>query len=85
MRAIDLHTRITDFKNQNSDAADLLLAVKWLGNSGSHADVATLTRDDMLDGMELLERALHLVYDDTAKRLAKLARDINRRRGPRKR
>jgi hypothetical protein len=84
-RAIDLHTRISDFKSQNAEAADLLLAVKWLGNTGSHADVSALTRDDVLDGMELLERALHLVYDDTAKRLARLARDINRRRGPRKR
>jgi hypothetical protein len=84
-RPIDLHTRIVDFKDQNSDAADLLLAVKWLGNTGSHADVSGLTREDVLDGMELLERALHLIYDDSAKRLAKLARDINRRRGPRKR
>jgi hypothetical protein len=84
-RAIDLHTRISDFKSQSPDAADLLLAVKWLGNAGSHADVSGLNRKDVLDGMELLERALHLIYDDTAKRLAKLARDINRRRGPRKR
>jgi hypothetical protein len=84
-RAINLHDRIIRFKPQNAEAADLLLAVKWLGNTGSHADLSGLTRDDVLDGMELLERALHLVYDDTPKRLAKLARDINRRRGPRKR
>jgi hypothetical protein len=84
-RAINLHTRITDFKDQNAEAAEMLLAVKWLGNTGSHADLNSLTREDVLDGMELLERALHLIYDDTAKRLAKLARDINRRRGPRKR
>ena len=81
-RKIDLHNRILDFKAQNAEAADLLLAVKWLGNTGSHADVSGLTREDVLDGMELLERALHLVYDDTPKRLARLAQRINRRRGP---
>ena len=80
-KAIALHNRIVDFKIQNAEATDLLLAVKWLGNTGSHADVSRLTRGS-LDGMELLERALHLIYDDTAKRLAKLAQNINRRRGP---
>ena len=81
-KKIALHNRIIDFKSQNADAADLLLAVKWLGNTGSHADVSGLTREDVLDAMELLERALHLVYDDTGKRLAKLAQSINRRKGP---
>lgn len=84
-KAINLHDRILDFKSQNAEAADLLLAVKWLGNTGSHADVTGLTREDLLDAMELLERALHLIYDDTAKRLTKLAQQINRKKGPARR
>lgn len=83
-RAINLHDRILQFQSQNADAANFLLAVKWLGNTGSHSD-AGLRREDVLDGMELLENALHLLYDDTPRRLARMARDINRRRGPRKR
>lgn len=81
-RQINLHARILDFRQQNPEAADLLLAVKWLGNTGSHSDVSGLTREDVLDAMELLERALHLVYDDTSKRLTRLAKQINRKRGP---
>lgn len=81
-RKIDLHNRIIDFRSRNPDAADLLLAVKWLGNTGSHADVSGLDREDVIDAMELLEQALHLIYDDTPRRLARLARQINRQRGP---
>jgi hypothetical protein len=80
-RKINLHLRIVDFGLQNPEAAELLFAVKWLGNTGSHSDTAGLNRSDVLDAMELLERALHLVYDEAPKRLAKLAKSINKKKG----
>lgn len=79
---INLHLRIVDFALQNPEAAEFLLAVKWLGNTGSHSDITGLNRSDVLDAMELLERALHLVYDEAPKRLARLAKSINKKKGP---
>ena len=49
----------------------MLEAVKWIGNSGSHSGAMPL--EDVLEGVALLERALHIVYDDTADQLDQLA------------
>jgi hypothetical protein len=51
--------------------------VKWIGNDGSHT--AALPLKDVLEGVALLERALHLVYDRTAEELDQLADEINLR------
>ncbi len=49
--------------------------MKWIGNDGSHT--AALPLKGVLEGAALLERALHLVYDQTAAELDQLAREIN--------
>jgi uncharacterized small protein (DUF1192 family) len=59
------------------------MAVKWLGNAGSHA--APLTADDVLDGFEILEHALDKLYSERDERVGALTRAINRRKAPRSR
>jgi Domain of unknown function (DUF4145) len=79
---LTLHDRIVAFRATNLDAADLLLAVKWLGNAGSHADMAGISRHDVLDGMEITEHVLHLLFDKSGQAVTKLAKSINKRKGP---
>jgi hypothetical protein len=81
-QTLNLHSRIVEYKGKQSEAADLLLAVKWIGNEGSHA--GSLKHEDVLDGYEMLGHVLDDVYERTRTRLANLAKSINRNKGPTK-
>jgi hypothetical protein len=82
-RRLTTHERIEKFTITQPTAGSFLEAVKWIGNAGSHETV--LTAKDVLDGAELLEHALHLLYDKRDQKLERRARQINRRKGlPRK-
>lgn len=70
-------------KTQLSDLCDRLLAVKHLGNAGSHP--GDVKEEDVFDGFDILERVLHDIYSDIESILSKMVREINRRKGPRKR
>lgn len=78
--APNLHARIEAYTITNSDLGGKLLAVKWLGNTGSHSD--DLSSGDVLDAFELLEDVLEQLYDNKSGRLKTLANTINTRRGP---
>jgi hypothetical protein len=78
---LSLHTRIKKFKEKAPDAADSLFAIKWLGNFGSHGEGSKLSSDDLLDGFELVEHVIDLIYVKRQERLNQTARLINRRRG----
>lgn len=78
---LKLHHRIERYASKRPDLADPLLAVKWLGNAGSHA--TPLSRDDVLDGYEIMEHVLDELYVRRARRVGALSREINRRKGPR--
>lgn len=81
---IKLHNRIDHhFRPKHPDLADLLLAAKWLGNSGAHGHA--LTWDDCLDGFDLLGAVFAELYEKKSKKLAALAQQINKRKGPRRR
>jgi hypothetical protein len=75
-----LHQRIEDFKVKNSEVGDYLMAIKWIGNAGSHS--SKLTHDDILDGFELLSHAIEKLYDPSHKELIQKARIINKRKKP---
>jgi len=79
---LSLHARIEKYSLKNTEVGAKLLAIKWIGNSGSH--IAKLTSTDVLDGFELLAHALEEIYDSKSTRLKKLADSINKKRGPRK-
>jgi hypothetical protein len=76
-----LHARIELFRKTKPAAADLLLAVKWVGNVGSHGDVLRL--DDVLGGVEIFDHTLRLLYDTSSTEIARKAAEINARKGVR--
>jgi len=82
-RALSLHKRIENFKLIKPDIADFLLAIKWIGNTGSHT--GKLERIDVLEAYELLELSLNKLYDDTEIKLSKISKEIIKRKGTRKR
>ncbi|MYX08601.1 hypothetical protein GTW98_17625 [Streptomyces sp. SID8375] len=55
------------------------VAVKWIGNVGSHED--RLQIPDVLDGVEILDFTLELVYDNRRDELKKKAAAIIARQG----
>jgi hypothetical protein len=78
MYRIDLHLRLQRYKQQRGGvSADDLMAIKWLGNSGSHSD--EISRDDLLDGFELLEHALAEILEKRSKKFAALAKGLTKR------
>lgn len=78
---LKLHDRIKEFEKKNSFLANLLMAIKWLGNAGSHKD--PLRRNDVLDAYEMLEHLLTEIYAPPAKSMAKIAKQINKTKKPR--
>jgi hypothetical protein len=79
-RALSLHSRIELFRKKNPDAGECLMAVKWLGNHGSHSGNA-LTPDDVLSASDLIEHALRLLYEKSNSPL-QVAKKINKKKGP---
>jgi hypothetical protein len=79
---LTLHARITLYRTRHPNEAHKLLAVKWIGNEGSHAG-ETLTRHNLCDGFELIEDVLRELFDrpDNQKRLMGMAKKIAKRRG----
>jgi hypothetical protein len=75
-RPVGLDTRIREYSAINQEVADLLLAVKWIGNAGSHANLGQLDADDLLDVFEIVELVLEDAYIGKRKRLAAIAAAI---------
>jgi hypothetical protein len=78
---LKLHHRIDRFGTRRPEIAEKLMAVKWIGNAGSHSNGATV--DDALDGYELMDWVLDTLYAKRHHRAATLTRAINRRKAPR--
>lgn len=79
---LSLHKRLELLREKKSEAADLLMAAKWIGNAGSHGK--PLQRDDLFNGFDLMEQALELLYSDAAAVARRLARNINKARKPKR-
>lgn len=79
---LSLHKRIQELQQVNRDIGDQLMAVKWLGNSGSHESNVSI--DDVLDAYELIEHALDELINQRSKRVATLAKNLTRKHAPRK-
>jgi hypothetical protein len=78
---LTLHSRIERYRKEQKDIGDKLMAMKWIGNAGSHSKGAV--RDDALDGFELMDWVLDTLYARRHHRALELTRVINRRRAPR--
>ena len=79
-RPLDL--RLVEWRDEEATRhgiADLMLAVKWLGNTGTHED-SVLTAADVLEGARLLDEAFHRLYVSPA--ITAAAEAINAAKGP---
>jgi hypothetical protein len=77
---LTLHKRIELYNHP--EIKDLLLAIKWIGNSGSHNH--NLETIDIVEAYRLLEFSLNKLYNDETKELKKITKEINKRKGARK-
>jgi len=77
---ISLDSRIKEFEKTDQKNAEILLAVKWLGNSGSHA--GGLTRDDVFDAFDMIELVLVNLYDTTTADIMAKVKAVNTQKGP---
>jgi len=79
---LTLHDRIKLFESKDAEQAHALMALKWLGNAGSHP-AGEVSKDDALDGFEILDHVLQERYVQHRSAISRLSRAIIRRRGPR--
>jgi hypothetical protein len=79
---LSLHRRIEIFTKKQTVVGAPLMALKWLGNAGSHG--RTLSRDDLLDAYDVLEHTLVELIDRRTERVAELARQLTKKHAPRK-
>lgn len=74
-----LHDRLLLMEKKKKKEAKYLMAVKWIGNEGSHN--INLPHKDLLDGIKILCEVLHLLYSDYHKEIAKKVKTINKKKG----
>lgn len=82
LQILSLHERIMKFEVKHEEAAKHLMAIKWLGNTGSHAALDELNHDDLLGAFEHFDYALDLIYVQKGFTLTKRAELINKKKGP---
>ena len=83
-RFVSLHQRIALLPPKYPHLKDLILAIKWLGNAGSHDGGDEVSLDDVMDSYELTEHILQEVYAPKLEKLHKLAKKVNKKKGPAK-
>lgn len=79
---LPLHTRIDSLATRDKELSDALLAVKWLGNAGSHSD--DLLREDIFDALDIIDLNLDDLFIRHRARVKKLVTAINKNKGPTK-
>jgi hypothetical protein len=82
LRDLTLHKRIEIYEKTNPEVSSFLLAIKWIGNAGSH--FSDVKNDDVLDAYELLEFSLDQLFTDKKDNLIKMRDEINQTKKPRK-
>lgn len=83
---IGLHSRIELLRKRRPTLADLcdrMLAVKHLGNAGSHP--GSVHSDDVFDALDIFDELLQESFAKHRTALAKQVKQINKRKGPRAR
>ena len=77
---LHLHKRLELFKNAYEETAKRLIAVKWFGNTGSHE--RNISRDEVLDALDLLEDSLIELFEQRSRRLTGLTRNLMKKHAP---
>jgi hypothetical protein len=76
---LNLHSRLTEYAKSEPEIGAQLMALKWLGNAGSHESEVGL--NDLLDAFEVLEDAIGEIIGQRKKRVAKLVKSLTRKFG----
>lgn len=79
-KPIFLHKRIEEFRSSDQENGDVLLATKWLGNTGSHT--GGIGREDVFDAFDMIEFVLENRYGTAKAELLAKAAAINAAKGP---
>ena len=76
-----LHNRIELLPQKFDHVKDIFIAIKWLGNAGSHSN-HQITMDDVLDSYELMDELLVEIFSNTRGKAKTLAKKIIKKKGP---
>lgn len=76
---LTLHKRIDAFAQNEPKIGPQLMALKWLGNSGSHD--SEVSQDDLLDAFEIMEHSLGEIIERRSERVALLAQKMTKKHG----
>jgi hypothetical protein len=82
---LSLHSRIDALRKKQpklNSLCDALLAIKWLGNEGSHP--GEVAQEDVFDALDILEHVLVDRFEKPHSVIAKMSREINRKKGSRR-
>lgn len=74
---LSLHQRILEFQKGEPTLGGHLLALKLLGNAGSHG--SEVTASDVLDALEIVEHCLAEIVVQRSKHIAALAKSLSKR------
>ncbi len=74
---LTLHARLDSFAKSEPAMGPPLMALKWLGNTGSHD--RDITQTDLLDTFEILEHALVEIIDGRSARIAALSKKLTKK------
>jgi hypothetical protein len=74
---LTLHARLDSFAKDEPTMGPQLMALKWLGNTGSHD--REVTKGDLLDAFEILEHALVEIIEGRSARVAGLAKKLTKK------
>ena len=77
-KSLTLHQRIDKFKHKEPEIAKYLLALKWIGNQGSHNGGVKLSRKELIDAYRILEVSLSDLYDKSRIEVNRLTMQINK-------
>jgi len=74
---LTLHARIDAFAKEEPTIGAQLMALKWLGNTGSH--YSSVSTGDLLDAFEILEHALREIIVGHSAKIAALAKKLTKK------
>ena len=80
-KRLSLHSKIRKYGQKNPSQSDTLVAIKWLGNEGSHSNDYTIDDEHLLDSYDIIEHALEEIYAEKSAVIAKKAKLIIKAKG----
>lgn len=77
----NLHQRILHFKSKDKSVSEMCLAIKIIGNEGSH--LGTVEIMDILDAYQILDQVIELRFTKSESKALLLAKEIGNNNKPR--